>query len=59
MKTDPSIDQIRKVRYQISAKFDHDPKQLIQYYIELQKKHHSRIIEFPTQYQRKDIERVS
>ena len=59
MKTDPSIERVRKVRHQISSEFDHDPKQLIQYYIELQKKHHSRIIEFPTQNQRKNIERLS
>jgi len=58
MKIDLSIEQIRKVGHQISAQFDHDPKQLIQYYIELQEKYHSRIIESPPQFQSKDTERV-
>ena len=59
MKTDPSIERVRKVRHQISSEFDHDPKQLIQYYIQLQKKHQSRIIDSPMQFQHKDIERES
>jgi hypothetical protein len=36
---DPIIDEIRKVRHQISEAHDHDPKKVIDYYIELQKKY--------------------
>jgi hypothetical protein len=42
--SDPVIDEIRAVRSRISARFDHDPEQLIQYYIELQKRHADRLI---------------
>jgi len=35
---DFTIDQIRKTRYQISEKFNYDPKKIVEYYIELQKK---------------------
>ncbi len=36
---DPIIDNIREVRHQISQENNHDPKQVIEYYIELQKKY--------------------
>jgi hypothetical protein len=42
--SDPVIDEIRAVRSRISARFDHDPEQLIRYYIELQKRHADRLI---------------
>ena len=32
MKDDPAIDRVRKVRHQISAECDHDPKKLVAYY---------------------------
>jgi hypothetical protein len=41
--SDPVIDEIRKVRHQISAQFAHDPKALVAYYIELQKKFNNRL----------------
>ena len=43
MKNDPTIDQIRKIRTQISERFDHDPKKLIEYYIQFQKKYRNRL----------------
>lgn len=44
IKEDPIIDEIRKVRHQISATHDHDPKKVINYYIELQKKYEKKRI---------------
>ena len=32
IKEDPIIDEIRRVRHQISAAHDHDPKKVIDYY---------------------------
>jgi len=44
MKTDPAIETIRTIRYQISEEFDHDAKKLVRYYMELQKKHQDRLV---------------
>ncbi len=45
MKPDPVIDEIRKVRHEISAEYDHDPRKLVQHYIELQKAYKDRLIQ--------------
>ena len=37
---DPAIKVIRDVRHQISENNDHDPRKLINYYLELQKKYY-------------------
>ncbi len=37
MKTDPLIDEIRQVRHEISAEFDHDPKKMYAYYKQVEK----------------------
>ena len=42
--SDPVIDEIRAVRSRISAQFDHDPYKLVEYYMELQKRHADRLI---------------
>ncbi len=39
MKTDPTIDRIRKIRHEISEEYDHDPRKLIEYYINYQQKY--------------------
>ena len=44
-QSDPVIDEIREVRHRISARFDHDPAQLVAYYMELQKQYQDRLIE--------------
>lgn len=44
MKNDPAIRRVRKARHQISEKCGHDPKKLVEYYIELQKKHRKRLV---------------
>jgi hypothetical protein len=38
------IVRIRRVRREISAKCDHDPRKLVEHYIELQKRHADRLI---------------
>jgi hypothetical protein len=44
-QSDPVIDEIREVRHQISARFDHDPARLVAHYMELQKQYQDRLIE--------------
>ncbi len=50
--SDPVIDEIREVRHRISARFAHDPTQLVAYYIELQKQYQDRLIEIAKQAER-------
>ncbi len=42
--SDPVIAEIREVRHRISARFDHDPAQLVGYYMELQMQYQDRMI---------------
>jgi len=42
---DPVIEEIREVRRRISARFDHDPKRLLEYYMRLQEEHRDRFID--------------
>lgn len=44
IKDNPLIERIRAVRHQISVEYEHDPKQLVEHYIELEKKHQGRFI---------------
>jgi hypothetical protein len=46
-KPDPVIDEIREVRHQISARFDHDPDRLVAHYMELQEKLRDRLVDGP------------
>ncbi|MBE9050059.1 hypothetical protein IQ243_06475 [Nostocales cyanobacterium LEGE 11386] len=39
MKKDEAINQIRKIRHIISEEYGHDPKQLVNCYLELQKQY--------------------
>jgi hypothetical protein len=41
------IERIRRVRHEISAKCDHDPRKLVEHYMELQKRHAERLIVSP------------
>ena len=52
--SDPVIDEIREVRHRISARFAHDPAQLVAYYVELQKQYQDRLIETAKQAKRTD-----
>ena len=42
---DPVIDEIREVRHRISARFGHDPAQLVRFYLGMQKQYQDRLIE--------------
>jgi len=48
MKEDPTIRRIREARHEISEANQHDPKKLVAYYVELQKKYAKRIAPTPT-----------
>ena len=44
MKSDPPIDVIREIRRRISASVNHDPRQLVEHYRQLQQRHQDRIV---------------
>jgi hypothetical protein len=44
IEPDPVIDEVREVRHQISARFDHDPERLVAYYVEYQKQFADRLL---------------
>ncbi|MCI0698282.1 hypothetical protein L0337_40535 [candidate division KSB1 bacterium] len=44
LKDDPVIDQIRATRSLISARFNHDPKKIVEYYIKLQEEYRKRLV---------------
>ena len=44
MKDDPTISRIREARHRISEACGHDPKKLVEYYMERQKKHPERFV---------------
>ena len=46
-KFEDPIDRIRRTRHEISKKFDHDPRKLVEYYMERQKRHADRLITSP------------
>jgi len=44
---DPVIDELREIRHQISASFDHDVAKLVAYLMEYQKQFQDRLIYIP------------
>jgi hypothetical protein len=42
---DDPIESIRRIRHEISEEHGHDPRRLVEYYMELQKTHEQRLIE--------------
>ena len=44
-RDDPTIERIRESRRVISAKYDHDPKKIVDHYLEFQKKFKTRILQ--------------
>ena len=46
-RKDPTIDRIRQARHEISREFDHDPRKLVDHYIELQQQYEDRLLETP------------
>src|SRR2546421_10391148 len=45
MQDDPTLDHVREVRHRISEQCAHDPKRLVEYYIQLQAKYANRLLE--------------
>ena len=45
MKSDQPIDELREVRHRISARFDHDPALLVDYYMKIQEQYKDRLID--------------
>lgn len=48
MKNEESMDaleRVREARHRISEQFDHDPKRLVEYYIEQQQHYKDRLVE--------------
>jgi len=44
MKTDLTIDRIRKIRHEISEEYNHDTRKIVEYYMKYQKKYADRLI---------------
>lgn len=44
IKDDPVIAEIRRVRHELSEKFGHDPKRLVEYLQEQEKLHFQRLV---------------
>jgi len=42
---DPVIDEVREIRHRISARLDHDPTKLVEYYIKFQEQYSDRLID--------------
>ena len=47
MKENPTIERVRKARHEISAKYGHDTRKLVQHYIEYQKQFADRLVTTP------------
>ena len=45
MQPDPTLDHVREVRHRISQRCAHDPKKLVEYYIQLQAQYADRLLE--------------
>ncbi len=46
MKPDVTLARIREARHSASDKCGRDPKRLIEYYMELQRQYHERLVRF-------------
>jgi hypothetical protein len=44
-RRDPVIDEIREIRHSISERFDHDPEQLVAYYMEMQGRYRNQLVD--------------
>ena len=44
MKTESTIERIRRVRHEISEECDHDPQKLVAYFQKLQERHRGKLI---------------
>jgi hypothetical protein len=44
-QNDPVIDEVREVRHRISARVDHDPAKLVEYYMQFQEQYKDRLVD--------------
>ncbi len=44
MRTDPTIDRIRRIRHEISEECNHDTRKIVEYYMKYQQKYADRLI---------------
>ena len=44
-KPDGPIQRVRRVRHEISERYGHDPRRLLEHYIQLQEAHKERLLE--------------
>ena len=44
MKTDPTVDRIRQTRHAISVQCNHDPRELVAYYMKYQENYKKRFV---------------
>lgn len=44
-QSDPVIDEVRDVRHRISARVNHDPAKLVEYYMQFQEQYRDRLID--------------
>jgi hypothetical protein len=44
MKSDPTIDEIRRVRHEMSAEYGHDPRRILEYFASIQARVKERLV---------------
>lgn len=44
-QSDPVIDEVREIRHRISARVDHDPTKLVEYYMRFQEQYRDRLVD--------------
>ena len=44
MKPDPTIDEIRRVRHEMSAEYGHDPRRMLEYFASIQARVKDRLV---------------
>jgi len=55
MQSDSPLERIRKARCQISEECGHDPKRLVEYYMNLQERYHDRLVRSTDRPPEKDV----
>lgn len=55
LKSDPTIDEIRRTRNHLSEECEHNPKKMVERYIQIQQKYKSRLLETEKQKDEKDV----
>ena len=58
MTHEPLLDEIRRVRHEISAELGHDPRKIAAYYTDLQRLHRSRMVDLSGEVASTELETV-